>query len=117
MNNKNQDFDEIEINNRKGKMTQNLNPDAQAELIEKMLAQGAKAEKKLSEEKLSDEDLKDLVEKRFKLIQKTEQLKFVQLEAQNAQLEFDKTGLVLKLKYTLQDKDQVNLETGVITRS
>lgn len=75
-------------------------------------------------EKLSDEELKDLVEKRFKLNQKAEQFKFAQLEAQiaqleaqNAQLEFDKSGLLLKMKYGLKDQDQVNLETGVITRS
>lgn len=98
--NKYQDLDEIEFI-RKGKMTQNLNPGASEQMLEK----------------LSDEELKDLVEKRFKLNQKTEQFKFIQLEAQNAQLEFDKSGLLLKMKYGLKDQDQVNLETGLITRS
>ena len=35
MNNKDQDFDEIEINNKKGKMTQNLNSGASEQMLEK----------------------------------------------------------------------------------
>lgn len=108
MNNKDQDFDEIEINNRKGKMTQNLNSGASEQMLEK----------------ISDEELKDLVEKKIKLDQKAERLKFALLEYKNAELEYKNIDLeyklvawVLKAKYTLQDKDQVNLETGVITRS
>lgn len=100
MNNKDQDFDEIEFK-RKGQMTQNLNPGASEQMIEK----------------LSDEELKDLVEKRFKLIQMTQQMKLAQLEFDNAELRFKLVEYVLVAKYGINKEDQINLETGVITRS
>lgn len=100
MENKDQDFDEIEFK-RKGQMTQNLNPGASEQMIEK----------------LSDEELKDLVEKRFKLIQMTQQIKLAQLEFDNAELRFKLVEFVLTAKYALNKNDQIILETGVITRS
>lgn len=81
-------------------MSQNLNENAKEQMIEQ----------------LSKEELSALIEKRNAFENLTGKLKFVQLEYRVAQLEFAEVQSFLKSKYTLNDQDQVSLETGVIKR-
>lgn len=81
-------------------MSQNLNENAKEQMIEQ----------------LSKEELSALIEKKNAFEMLSTRLRFAQLEHRVAQLEFAEVQSFLKSKYTINDKDQISLETGVIQR-
>jgi len=82
-------------------MSQNLNENAKEQMIEQ----------------LSKEELSALIEKKNTFENLSVKLKISQLEHRVAQLEFAEVQSFLKSKYSLNDKDQVSLETGAIQRA